>query len=232
MRNESLINELSSLLRQIEDYEDAIHRQREIKSEIEVLNNSKNLPLERFDSEYLPKFIRNKIGDAPKNFAKLNPVKLIKPVADRKSKVLKQYADNKKRVTAQYYEEFSEQRDNIQQKSEAEFKQNLSLIKTETAELSEKIDDLRNKIQSTDLLPRKFLKSKNIKKMIKYLEEWRVNNITEAIATLCLEENIEQNFQKLSQRLSTFEDSIQSLNNLIRDEIKIELENINRSIDL
>ena len=84
MKNENLISELELFLKVIEDYENATDRQKEINNDIEALNISKNSLLEAFDKEYLSKYIKDKIGDGPKDFALYNPMKLIKPLADKK----------------------------------------------------------------------------------------------------------------------------------------------------
>ena len=231
MWNESLINELNLLLKETRDYENLVNQLAEINEDIESVKVSKNLPLEEFDKEYLPKYVRDKIGEAPKDFAWINPVKLIKPIADKKNKTLKKYSDNKKEATAQYYVEFAEQRNEIQQKSEMDFNKKISLLETVEKELSLKAEKLNNQIRCKGILPQRFLKSYYIKKMIKYLGEWRAESIKEAIAILCIEEDINQRFQEIDLRLTSLEKNINNFNNSIREEIKTKFDDINSSLN-
>lgn len=98
MRNEKIISELESFLKLVENYEESIYRLNEVNGKIESLNISKNTPLNEFDNEYLPKYIKNKIGNRPKEFVKLDPRKLLKPFSKKRVTNLKSLLRKKKKL--------------------------------------------------------------------------------------------------------------------------------------
>ncbi|HHF7010919.1 TPA: hypothetical protein ACPQWW_000996 [Streptococcus mutans] len=230
MKNENLISELELFLKVIEDYENVTDRQKEINNDIEALNISKNSLLEAFDKEYLSKYIKDKIGDGPKDFALYNPMKLIKPLADKKSTELQKYNENKRKVIKQYYIDFADQRSKIEQEEQIDFNQKLSVLNAEDNELHLKIENLKEQISNKRLLPQKFISSNSVKKIITYLEEWRADNIKEAIAILCFEEELKQYAQEIDSKLVKLEKDIHNFNKLTKEEIEVKFDDINSSL--
>ncbi|EHJ52886.1 hypothetical protein [Streptococcus macacae] len=230
MKNENLISELELLLQVIRDYENAISRQKEINNAIEELNISKSSSLEAFDKEYLSKYIKDKIGDRPKDFALYNPMKFIKPFADKKSSELQKYNEAQKKVTKRYYIDFADQRSKIKQEAEIDFSQKLSVLNAEDNELHLKIENLKNQISGKKLLPQKFISSNSVKKIITYLEDWRADSIKEAIAILCFEEELKRHAQEIDLKLMKLEKDIYNFNESIREEIEIKFDDINLSL--
>ncbi|ESS19515.1 hypothetical protein PHG01_00038 [Streptococcus mutans PKUSS-HG01] len=231
MRNENLISELDLFLRVIEDYENATNRQKEINNDIEALNISKNSLLEAFDEEYLPKYIKDKIGDSPKDFALYNPMKLIKPLANKKSDKFQRYYENQEKAIKQYYMDFANERSKIEQEAQIDYNQKLSVLNAEGNELDLKIENLKNQINGKKLLPQKFISSDSIRKIITYLEEWRADNIKEAIVILCFEEELKQHAQEIDSKLMKLEKDIHNFNKSIKEEIEIKFDDINSSLN-
>lgn len=231
MKNELLINELSQLLEIVENYEQSMSRMDEIEDKIHLLYASKNNSLEKFDSEYLPKYILDQIGEAPKDFAQLNPIKLIKPFANKKRTELQQYYENKEEVTKQYYTDFAEQRAEIIEESQAVFNQNLLLFEREKNELDIKIEANWNQLNQKRILPERFVNSHSIKNVISYLEDYRADTLKEAISILCFEEKLQRYHQELSKNFKRLEKEFQTLSEVIIEKIEIETNEINLKLE-
>ena len=230
MRNEKIISELDSFLKLVENYEESIYRLNEVNGKIESLNISKDTPLNEFDNEYLPKYIKNKIGNRPKEFAKLDPRKLLKPFSEKKSNELEKFAEKEKEVTKQYYEEFAEQRNEIQREALADFEQKISVLNSKKNEVQSIIDNLENQINSSNLLPQRFKKSKYIKKIIKYLADWRADNVKEAISILCFDEELKYYVQQIDSKLMKLEEDIYNIDRSMKEEIRVKFANLESSI--
>ena len=230
MKNEVLINELELFLELVGNYEFAINQLKKIDDDIELLHISKSAKLEAFDTGYLPRYIEDKIGERPKDFSYYSPLRFVKPLKVQKSKELKKYDENKKEATQQYYRDFAEQRSEIQRRAESDFSQKLSLLNKEKKAVQLEIEKLDKQISSKELLPKRFIKSNSIRRMIRYLKEWRADSIKEAIATLCFEEELKQSFQNIDSRLVRLETNVQNFDESIKEEIGIRFDAIESSL--
>ena len=92
------------------------------------------------------------------------------------------------------------------------------------------IEKLDKQISSKELLPKRFIKSNSIRRMIRYLKEWRADSIKEAIATLCFEEELKQSFQNIDSRLVRLETNVQNFDESIKEEIGIRFDAIESSL--
>lgn len=103
-------------------------------------------------------------------------------------------------------------------------------MNAEDNELHLKIENLKEQISNKRLLPQKFISSNSVKKIITYLEEWRADNIKEAIAILCFEEELKQYAQEIDSKLVKLEKDIHNFNKLTKEEIEIKFDDINSSL--
>lgn len=68
MSNGDLIEKLDKLLQDVRQNESEVSQLIEIKQRIEQLEKSGKEKLKGFDEEYLPKYIKEHIGEKPKDF--------------------------------------------------------------------------------------------------------------------------------------------------------------------
>lgn len=79
-------------------------------------------------------------------------------------------------------------------------------------------------------LPEKYLNSTQLVRIISYLEDYRADNIKEAINILCSEEQLEIKFKQLNTRIENLEKSLDNLRVEVSDNLNIGLYNVEVSI--
>ena len=96
--------------------------------------------------------------------------------------------------------------------------------------MQEQLAEYEENFSKIDFLPEKYLNSAQLVRIISYLEDYRADNIKEAINILCSEEQLEIKFKQLNTRIENLEKSLDTLKVEISDNIDSSLDNIESSI--
>ena len=129
--------------------------------------------------------------------------RLVLKKRQKKLTEIEEYAKEEELAIEQYYKVFAEERAEILRE------ENFSKI---------------------DFLPEKYLNSAQLVRLISYLEDYRADNIKEAINILCSEEQLEIKFKQLNTRIENLEKSLDTLKVEISDNIDSSLDKIESSI--
>lgn len=129
--------------------------------------------------------------------------RLVLKKRQKKLTEIEEYAKEEELAIEQYYKVFAEERAEILRE------ENFSKI---------------------DFLPEKYLNSAQLVRLISYLEDYRADNIKEAINILCSEEQLEIKFKQLNTRIENLEKSLDTLKVEISDNIDSSLDNIESSL--
>ncbi|RGR60162.1 hypothetical protein DWY30_07475 [Streptococcus salivarius] len=129
--------------------------------------------------------------------------RLVLKKRQKKLTEIEEYAKEEELAIEQYYKVFAEERAEILRE------ENFSKI---------------------DFLPEKYLNSAQLVRLISYLEDYRADNIKEAINILCSEEQLEIKFKQLNTRIEDLEKSLDNLRVEMSDNLSSSLDNIESSI--
>lgn len=228
--NNILLGRLKDLLYDIENYDSMVLNYAEVNKEIESLENKGQEKLDSFDARHLNNFIVESIGEAPKELSRLNPKRLIKNKRQENLTAIEEYAKEEELAIEQYYKVFAEERDEILREENEQNKEELLKLNKTLLNLQEQLAEYEENFSKIDFLPEKYLNSAQLVRIISYLEDYRADNIKEAINILCSEEQLEIKFKQLNTRIEDLEKSLDNLRVEVSDNLSSSLDNIESSI--
>lgn len=228
--NNTLLGRLKDLLYDIENYDSMVLNYAEVNEKIETLENQGQEKLDSFDAKYLNNFIVESIGEAPKELSRFSYKRLSKNKRQENLTEIEEYAKEEELAKEQYYKVFAEERDEILRKENEQFKEELLELNKTRSNLQEHLAEYEQHFSKVDFLPEKYLNSTQLVRIISYLEDYRADNIKEAINILCSEEQLEIKFKQLNTRIENLEKSLDTLKVKISDNIDSSLDNIESSI--
>ena len=228
--NNILLGRLKDLLYDIENYDSMVLNYAEVNEKIETLENQGQEKLDSFDAKYLNNFIVESIGEAPKELSRLSYKKIFKKKRQEKLTEIEEYAKEEELAKEQYYKVFAEERDEILRKENEQFKEELLELNKTRSNLQEHLAEYEQHFSKVDFLPEKYLNSTQLVRIISYLEDYRADNIKEAINILCSEEQLEIKFKQLNTRIEDLEKSLDNLRVEVSDNLNTGLYNVEVSI--
>lgn len=228
--NNILLGRLKDLLYDIENYDSMVLNYAEVNEKIETLENQGQEKLDSFDNQYLNNFIVESIGEAPKELSRFSYKRLSKNKRQENLTEIEEYAKEEELAKEQYYKVFAEERSEILRKENEQFKEELLELNKTRSNLQEHLAEYEQHFSKVDFLPEKYLNSTQLVRIISYLEDYRADNIKEAINILCSEEQLEIKFKQLNTRIENLEKSLDTLKVKISDNIDSSLDNIESSI--
>lgn len=228
--NNILLGRLKELLYDIENYDSMVLNYAEVNEKIETLENQGQEKLDSFDAKYLNNFIVESIGEAPKELSRRIPKKFFKKKRQEKLTKIEEYAKEEELAKEQYYKVFAEERDEILRAENEQNKEELLELNKTRSNLQEQLAEYEENFSKIDFLPEKYLNSAQLVRIISYLEDYRADNIKEAINIMCSEEQLEIKFKQLNTRIENLEKSLDTLKVEISDNIDSSLDNIESSI--
>lgn len=228
--NNILLGRLKELLYDIENYDSMVLNYSKVNEEIESLENRGQEELDSFDARHLNNFIVESIGEAPKELSRLNPKRLIKNKRQENLTAIEEYAKKEELATEQYYKVFAEERAEILREENEQNEEELLELNKTRSNLQEQIAEYEENFSKIDFLPEKYLNSAQLVRIISYLEDYRADNIKEAINILCSEEQLEIKFKQLNTRIEDLEKSLDNLRVEVSDNLSSSLDNIESSI--
>lgn len=228
--NNILLGRLKDLLYDIENYDSMVLNYAEVNEKIETLENQGQEKLDSFDAKYLNNFIVESIGEAPKELSRLIPKKIFKKKRQEKITEIEEYAKKEELAKEHYYKVFAEERAEILRKENEQFKEEWLELNKTRSNLQEHLTEYEENFSKVDFLPEKYLNSTQLVRIISYLEDYRADNIKEAINIMCSEEQLEIKFKQLNTRIENLEKSLDTLKVEISDNIDSSLDKIESSI--
>ena len=228
--NNILLGRLKELLYDIENYDSMVLNYAEVNEKIETLENQGQEKLDSFDAKYLNNFIVESIGEAPKELSRLIPKKIFKNKRQEKITEIEEYAKKEELAKEHYYKVFAEERDEILREENEQNKEELLKLNKTRSNLQKQLAEYEENFSKIDFLPEKYLNSAQLVRIISYLEDYRADNIKEAINIMCSEEQLEIKFKQLNTRIENLEKSLDTLKVEISDNIDSSLDNIESSI--
>ena len=228
--NNILLGRLKELLYDIENYDSMVLNYAEVNEKIETLENQGQEKLDSFDAKYLNNFIVESIGEAPKELSRLIPKKIFKNKRQEKITEIEEYAKKEELAKEHYYKVFAEERAEILREENEQNKEELLELNKTRSNLQEQLAEYEENFSKIDFLPEKYLISAQLVRIISYLEDYRADNIKEAINILCSEDNLEIKFKKLNSRIEDLEKSLDNLRVEVSDNLSSSLDNIESSI--
>ena len=228
--NNILLGRLKELLYDIENYDSMVLNYAEVNEKIETLENQGQEKLDSFDTKYLNNFIVESIGEAPKELSRLIPKKIFKKKRQEKITEIEEYAKKEELAKEHYYKVFAEERAEILRGENEQNKEELLELNKTRSNLQEQLAEYEENFSKIDFLPEKYLNSAQLVRIISYLEDYRADNIKEAINIMCSEEQLEIKFKQLNTRIENLEKSLDTLRVEISDNIDSSLDNIVSSI--
>lgn len=228
--NNILLGRLKELLYDIENYDSMVLNYSKVNEEIESLENRGQEELDSFDARHLNNFIVESIGEAPKELSRLNPKRLIKNKRQENLTAIEEYAKKEELAIEQYYKVFAEERAEILREENEQNEEELLELNKTRSNLQEQIAEYEENFSKIDFLPEKYLNSAQLVRIISYLEDYRADNIKEAINILCSEEQLEIKFKQLNTRIEDLEKSLDNLRVEVSDNLSSSLDNIESSI--
>lgn len=228
--NNILLGRLKELLYDIENYDSMVLNYAEVNEKIETLENQGQEKLDSFDTKYLNNFIVESIGEAPKELSRLIPKKIFKKKRQEKITEIEEYAKKEELAKEHYYKVFAEERAEILRGENEQNKEELLELNKTRSNLQEQLAEYEENFSKIDFLPEKYLNSAQLVRIISYLEDYRADNIKEAINIMCSEEQLEIKFKQLNTRIENLEKSLDTLKVEISDNIDSSLDNIESSI--
>ena len=228
--NNILLGRLKELLYDIENYDSMALNYAEVNEKIETLENPGQEKLDSFDAKYLNNFIVESIGEAPKELSRFSYKRLSKNKRQENLTEIEEYAKEEELAKEQYYKVFAEERDEILRKENEQFKEELLELNKTRSNLQEHLAEYEQHFSKVDFLPEKYLNSTQLVRIISYLEDYRADNIKEAINILCTEEQLEIKFKQLNTRIEDLEKSLDNLRVEVSDNLNTGLYNVEVSI--
>ena len=186
--NNILLGRLKELLYDIENYDSMVLNYSKVNEEIESLENRGQEKLDFFDAQYLNNFIVESIGEAPKELSRVIPKKFFKKKRQEKLTKIEEYVKEEELAKEQYYKVFAEERAEILREENEQNKEELLELNKTRSNLQEQLAEYEENFSKIDFLPEKYLNSAQLVRIISYLEDYRAENIKEAINILCSEE--------------------------------------------
>lgn len=230
MSNGDLIEKLDKLLQEVRQYESEALQLTETKQRIERLENSGKEKLKSFDEEYLPKYIKEHIGEKPKRFSQYNPKRLIKKFNNENLENIEKYEREEKATVKQYYTEFSSKRSKIETTEQRKNEKELSGLKVLSSALTDHLNCAEEQFNRLEYFPKKYLKSHYLQKIIDYLKDFRADSLKEAINILCTEIEFEEKFKQIHTELDNIEESLEDLQNHLTEDIETRLDQVESDI--
>lgn len=227
--NNILLGRLKDLLYDIENYDSMVLNYAEVNKEIESLENKGQEKLDSFDARHLNNFIVESIGEAPKELSRVIS-KMFKKKRQQNLTEIEEYAKEEELAIEQYYEVFAEERAEILREENEQNKEELLELYKTRSNLQEQLAEYEENFSKIDFLPEKYLNSAQLVRIISYLEDYRADNIKEAINILCSEEQLEIKFKQLNTRIEDLEKSLDNLRVEVSDNLNSSLDNIESSI--
>ena len=228
--NNILLGRLKDLLYDIENYDSMVLNYAEVNKKIESLENQGQEKLDSFDNQYLNNFIVESIGEAPKELSRFSYKRLSKNKRQENLTEIEEYAKEEELAKEQYYKVFAEERSEIRRKESEQFKEELLELNKTRSNLQELLAEYEQHFSKVDFLPEKYLNSTQLVRIISYLEDYRADNIKEAINILCSEEQLEIKFKQLNTRIEDLEKSLDNLRAEVSDNLNTGLYNVEVSI--
>lgn len=228
--NNILLGRLKDLLYDIENYDSMVLNYAEVNKKIESLKNQGQEKLDSFDNQYLNNFIVESIGEAPKELSRFSYKRLSKNKRQENLTEIEEYAKEEELAKEQYYKVFAEERSEILRKENEQFKEELLELNKTRSNLQELLAEYEQHFSKVDFLPEKYLNSTQLVRIISYLEDYRADNIKEAINILCSEEQLEIKFKQLNTRIEDLEKSLDNLRAEVSDNLNTGLYNVEVSI--
>ncbi|QGU81752.1 hypothetical protein BSR19_11550 (plasmid) [Streptococcus salivarius] len=227
--NNILLGRLKELLYDIENYDSMVLNYSKVNEEIESLENRGQEELDSFDARHLNNFIVESIGEAPKELSRVIS-KMFKKKRQQNLTEIEEYAKKEELAIEQYYKVFAEERAEILRKESEQFKEELLELNKTRSNLQELLAEYEQHFSKVDFLPEKYLNSTQLVRIISYLEDYRADNIKEAINILCSEEQLEIKFKQLNTRIEDLEKSLDNLRAEVSDNLNTGLYNVEVSI--
>lgn len=224
--NNILLGRLKDLLYDIENYDSMVLNYAEVNEKIETLENQGQEKLDSFDAKYLNNFIVESIGEAPKELSRLSYKKIFKKKRQEKLTEIEEYAKEEELAKEQYYKVFAEERAEILRKENEQFKEEWLELNKTRSNLQEQLAEYEENFSKIDFLPEKYLNSAQLVRIISNLEDYRADNIKEAINIMCSEEQLEIKFKQLNTRIENLEKSLDTLKVKISDNIESSISNL------
>lgn len=228
--NNILLGRLKELLYDIENYDSMVLNYSKVNEEIESLENRGQEELDSFDARHLNNFIVESIGEAPKELSRLSYKKIFKKKRQENLTEIEEYAKEEELAKEQYYKVFAEERAEILRKENEQFKEEWLELNKTRSNLQEHLAEYEQHFGKVDFLPEKYLNSTQLVRIISYLEDYRADNIKEAINILCSEEQLEIKFKQLNTRIENLEKSLDTLKVEISDNIESSISNLEDEI--
>lgn len=228
--NNILLGRLKELLYDIENYDSMVLNYSKVNEEIESLENRGQEELDSFDARHLNNFIVESIGAAPKELSRFNLKRLSKNKRQENLTEIEEYAKKEELAIEQYYKVFAEERAEILREENEQNEEELLELNMTRSNLQEQIAEYEENFSKIDFLPEKYLNSAQLVRIISYLEDYRADNIKEAINILCSEDHLEINFKQLNSRIEDLEKSLDNLKVEVSDNLNSSLDNIESSI--
>lgn len=228
--NNILLGRLKDLLYDIENYESMVLNYAEVNKEIKSLENKGQEKLDSFDTQYLNKFIVESIGEVPKDPSKSIFTKFSTKKKQEYFTEIEEYIKEEELAKEQYYKVFAEERAEILRKENEQFKEELLELNKTRSNLQEHLAEYEQHFSKVDFLPEKYLNSTQLVRIISYLEDYRADNIKEAINILCSEEQLEIKFKQLNTRIENLEKFLDNLRVEVSDNLNTGLHNVEVSI--
>lgn len=227
--NNILLGRLKELLYDIENYDSMVLNYSKVNEEIESLENRGQEELDSFDARHLNNFIVESIGEAPKELSRVIS-KMFKKKRQQNLTEIEEYAKKEELAIEQYYKVFAEERAEILREENEQNEEELLELNKTRSNLQEQIAEYEENFSKIDFLPEKYLNSAQLVRIISYLEDYRADNIKEAINILCSEDHLEINFKQLNSRIEDLEKSLDNLKVEVSDSLNSSLDNIESSI--
>ena len=228
--NNILLGRLKELLYDIENYDSMVLNYAEVNEKIETLENQGQEKLDSFDAKYLNNFIVESIGEAPKELSRFSYKRLSKNKRQENLTEIEEYAKEEELAKDQYYKVFAEERAEILREENEQNKEELLELYKTRSNLQEQLAEYEENFSKIDFLPEKYLNSAQLVRIISYLEDYRADNIKEAINIMCSEEQLEIKFKQLNTRIEDLEKSLDNLRVEVSDNLSSSLDNIESSI--
>ena len=156
--------------------------------------------------------------------------RLVLKKRQKKLTEIEEYAKEEELAKEQYYEVFAEERAEILREENEQNKEELLELYKTRSNLQEQLAEYEENFSKIDFLPEKYLNSAQLVRIISYLEDYRADNIKEAINILCSEEQLEIKFKQLNTRIEDLEKSLDNLRAEVSDNLNTGLYNVEVSI--
>lgn len=239
----NIIETLQELKKLVIQYETAVDNFEQSKILLKNAKEYQPTRLKNFDEEYLPKFIEESIGEKPKDFGKVDPRKYFKKTTQKKEKVIEEYNQKLKFAKEEFYKKYSEKRELFNKYDCQEKEEKIYIAQEKFDSTKNVLEKESQKIDSVGVLPRMLMSSIIIDKLISYFDNWRTDNLKDAINLYFDEkwkidesnrirdllENIEQKLDKNNEQFSYIITNIEEIGETISD-VNTTLNNLNNTI--